>query len=402
MSSGVLCWRRPMPSWQAPTRLWQGGQTGDALVDFTGGVNEAINIGEGGYENDEDKKTELFEKMVEAQKHKAMISCSIALSEGDAPEKQLDCGLIKGHAYAITDIRKMSLSSGLMSILGRRSGNLMMLKLRNPWGKKEWNGAWSDQSEEWKKVPAKEREKMNIKIDDDGDFWMELHDWVHWFTDVSLCRQVNTSLLSLQKNWHEGTFHGEWKGRSAGGSVNNRETFLHNPQYVFKVPHGEAEVMLSLMQEDPRSALSSVGGKNFAIGFYIMKVEENREYRLHVIQEKVGTVTFTNRRSVFGLFSLNHGTYVVVPSTFEPHQERSFLLRIFSERSHHAKELKLEAPERGVMGVLCCCLWRRPRALVTVHLENAHDLKKQDMTGAGADPYCIVKCGGQKAETPVI
>ena len=38
-----------------------GGQTGDALVDFTGGVNEAINIGEGGYENDEDKKTELFE-----------------------------------------------------------------------------------------------------------------------------------------------------------------------------------------------------------------------------------------------------------------------------------------------------------------------------------------------------
>ena len=44
-------------------------------------------------------------------------------------------------------------------------------------------------------------------------------------------------------------------------------------QYVFKVPQGEAEVMLSLMQEDARSALSSVGGKNFAIGFYIMKVD---------------------------------------------------------------------------------------------------------------------------------
>ena len=38
-----------------------GGQTGDALVDFTGGVNEAISMKEGGYEADEDKRRELFE-----------------------------------------------------------------------------------------------------------------------------------------------------------------------------------------------------------------------------------------------------------------------------------------------------------------------------------------------------
>ena len=38
-----------------------GGQTGDALVDFTGGVNEAGNMREGGHENDEEKKRELFE-----------------------------------------------------------------------------------------------------------------------------------------------------------------------------------------------------------------------------------------------------------------------------------------------------------------------------------------------------
>ena len=55
--------------------------------------------------------------------------------------------------------------------------------------------------------------------------------------------------------------------------VKSRLQLLYStPQYVFKVPHGEAEVMVSLMQEDHRSALSSVGGKNFAIGFYIMKV----------------------------------------------------------------------------------------------------------------------------------
>ena len=47
------------------------------------------------------------------------------------------------------------------------------------------------------------------------------------------------------------------------------------------------------------------------------------------------------------------------------------------------RQLMMDVPVRGVMGILCCCCWKRPRALVTVHLEDAHDLKKQDITGAG-------------------
>ena len=47
------------------------------------------------------------------------------------------------------------------------------------------------------------------------------------------------------------------------------------------------------------------------------------------------------------------------------------------------RELKNEVPERGVLGYLCCCCWKKPQAVVTDHLENAHDLKKQDITGAG-------------------
>ena len=54
-----------------------GGQTGDALVDFTGGVNEAIDIREGGYQNDETKQQELFVKMEHGHSHKSLISCSI-------------------------------------------------------------------------------------------------------------------------------------------------------------------------------------------------------------------------------------------------------------------------------------------------------------------------------------
>ncbi len=57
-------------------------------------------------------------------------------------EARLDCGLVKGHAYAVTDVRKVRLGSGLLAFF--KSEKLSMIRMRNPWGQKEWNGAWSD------------------------------------------------------------------------------------------------------------------------------------------------------------------------------------------------------------------------------------------------------------------
>lgn len=57
-------------------------------------------------------------------------------------EARLDCGLVKGHAYAVTDVRKVRLGTGLLSFF--KSEKLSMIRMRNPWGQKEWNGAWSD------------------------------------------------------------------------------------------------------------------------------------------------------------------------------------------------------------------------------------------------------------------
>ena len=38
--------------------------------------------------------------------HRAMVSCSIK-SEAGQREAQMDCGLVKGHAYGVTALRKV-------------------------------------------------------------------------------------------------------------------------------------------------------------------------------------------------------------------------------------------------------------------------------------------------------
>lgn len=45
-------------------------------------------------------------------------------------------GLVSGHAYTLIAVQQLSSGARL-------------LKLRNPWGRFEWNGDWSDKSALW-------------------------------------------------------------------------------------------------------------------------------------------------------------------------------------------------------------------------------------------------------------
>lgn len=68
-------------------------------------------------------------------------------------------------------------------------------------------------------------------------------------------------------------------------------------------------------------------------------MEENREYRVHSMQTKVGSSVFRNSRSNFWRETFTTGRYILIPCTFEPSLEGQFLLRCFAG---HAIRMKYE------------------------------------------------------------
>ncbi|KAF6728856.1 Calpain-5 [Oryzias melastigma] len=117
----------------------RGGKAGDAVVDFSGAVCETIDLEEEAFYKDQEKQNHLFEKLLEIYNCGGIISCSIKAEEHKS-EHKMSNGLVKGHAYAVTAVKRVHLGHGPYP----RTKAFPMIRMRNPWGYKEWNGPWSD------------------------------------------------------------------------------------------------------------------------------------------------------------------------------------------------------------------------------------------------------------------
>ncbi|XP_062861179.1 calpain-5a [Trichomycterus rosablanca] len=375
-----------------------GGNTADALVDFTGGVSEPIDLLEGRFGQEEEARNQLFERVLKVHNRGGLISCSIRATSQADMEARLDCGLVKGHAYAVTDVHRIRLGHGLLAYF--KSEKLTMIRMRNPWGEREWNGAWSDSSEEWQRVSKGERENLGVTVQDDGEFWMTFEDFSKYFTDLILCRLINTSYISIHKTWEEAVIFGAWSHNEdplrnrSGGCINHKTTYLQNPQYVFDVKKPEDEVLICLQQKDKRSQQGKK--ENLAIGFDIQRVELNRTYRMHKSQQKLFSSVYINSRSVFLRKDLKEGRYVIIPTTFDPGLQADFLLRVFTDVPSDCKELTVDEPPQTCWTGLC----GYPQLVTQVYVRSGVGLEGQDSDGS-SDPYLIVSCEGQKVRSPV-
>ncbi|XP_048745136.2 calpain-5-like isoform X2 [Ostrea edulis] len=378
-----------------------GGELSEALEDFTGGVSATLDMVKLNYANDAQERTTLFARMQKESGRKALMAASIPAESSEDMEASTDTGLVKGHAYGVTAVKNVALEgSGLLSFF--KSEKIAMIRLRNPWGKGEWNGAFSDGSPEWEKIPKNEREKIGLTFEEDGEFWMTLDDYCKYFKQTAICRVVNTSMFSLSKTWHEGLAHGAWKTPDrVGGCINHKETFTKNPQFVFDITESEDDPMFHLLQKSTRSAS---GEENKTIGFSIFKVEKNRRYRVHnhTKQTFMESSAFRNSRSIFLQPALKAGRYVAVVCTFDPNIQGEFLFRMYSSSANNFKALTLDMPKKGCLNYCCCCCFGTGVKLLThIQVLKAEGLERQDI-GSGADPYCIISCEREKVRTRTV
>jgi len=378
-----------------------GGNISDALVDFTGGVAELIQLrsdsGALTY-RDEDKKTELYNRILKEIGEHALICCAIRCESGQQEEKT-DCGLVKGHAYGVTAVKKVPVGSIGLTNLFKGREKLSLVRLRNPWGEKEWNGAFSDSSMEWRMISDKEKQKLGLVTEDDGEFWMPWDDFTEQFTDVSINHVINTSLFSFYKTWKQYTKEGNWtRPDRCGGCLNYPESFLANPQYRFDVTTKDnttEEVIIQLSQNDDNRLATR---ERIVIGMHIWKVECNRKFRIHKINlQTVKSSDFIKSRHVFYRTSLKPGRYCIIPSSFKPGEDGQFLIRIFGDEITGFAEMIEDEPKTPN----CGCIFKGFQTVTRVTVRSIKGLPEKKGIGK-TDPYVTIKCEGETVKSSVV
>jgi len=186
--------------------------------------------------------------LVRRRQDNCLMGCSIKGNGKEGPQV-LDgqpTGLILNHAYGISDVVE------LPDPFAKKKGAIAkLLRLRNPWGNSEWNGAWSSDSEELTKyrqvleayiqsLPPDEQYELDA---DDGTFLIGYEDWRDNFSTLFLNND-------FPEDWTGVRFKSAWTRSNSGGIPNKSQQdlfdrYAKNPQFLIK-PTRDCELMFSL------------------------------------------------------------------------------------------------------------------------------------------------------------
>ena len=174
-----------------------GGWIAEGLLDLTGCPTETIKLDETHFDSEA-----TWTKLVSYAAAKFPMGCA---TQGDPSHANV--GIVGNHAYSVMEVRELhgaavgrqtKLTSFVakdevieLDAADRSGGPLRLLRIRNPWGRKEWSGEWGARSEVWTNKLGAELGHTRV---DDGTFWMSWHDFLCRFTVVDVCK--------AHEGWH--------------------------------------------------------------------------------------------------------------------------------------------------------------------------------------------------------
>lgn len=159
-----------------------GGHSHEIFDLICNGFPEIFNIKD--YKEDQIWK-KFEESLGKRNKDPNKICLMTTSTYGDVNTfKELSNGLLSGHIYTLLDILQI--------------GNEKLVKLRNPWGYKEYSGAWSDFDANRWTPELKKKYRGDEKIDnDDGTFYIPFQEYLKYFEDFATCKINPTYNLKL-------------------------------------------------------------------------------------------------------------------------------------------------------------------------------------------------------------
>eukprot|EP01087_Luapelamoeba_hula_P015527 TRINITY_DN4652_c0_g1_i3.p1 TRINITY_DN4652_c0_g1~~TRINITY_DN4652_c0_g1_i3.p1 ORF type:complete len:593 (+),score=120.95 TRINITY_DN4652_c0_g1_i3:1157-2935(+) len=140
--------------------------------------------------------------------------------------------------------------------------------------------------------------------------------------EAKIVAEMHTHKRALQLS----TQNAEWKGETAGG-CKNHSTFIHNPQYLIEVPSDKTQVQLLVLQ--------TAKSKFDDVGMYLAKLSASEDSSSKLVSAPsniIDKANFASASEAHLASALDAGRYVVIPCTFDPHNEGVFQLRVYSDK----------------------------------------------------------------------
>ncbi|KAI5629657.1 calpain-like, partial [Silurus asotus] len=338
----------------------KGGNISEGMEDFTGGI---------AYTRPVSSRTPpvLWRTLTAALSRGSLLSCFIQANNVKEIGSVTPEGLVKGHAYAITATDKVQ----------KKDEEVLLVRLRNPWGFVEFCGPWSDRCKDWDGIDSAEKARIKLKIEEDGEFWIGVEDFCKLFNTVELCSVDPDCDAGEEDNatpsWSLTSHKGSWVPMcSAGGSRKSPRTFWKNPQFHLILSQQDLEdVEIDEDEQDAgdddddvsnstqsKSSVDKQKEKMKKCTVLIELLQKNRRLQskvnflyigYHIYKDSTGSFSqaffdanpvvgrsgkYRSMRAVWRKVHLDPGHYIIVASTQRPNQPGEFFLRIYAKNGN--------------------------------------------------------------------